>query len=160
MAVSNEQAAADGDSDVFVPLVLFIKETSHLEKVIGREFEEKLGKHLNLEIPFARIGKYDGNVVFDKSKVSKEMLTSLLEKGFEYEGQKVEFSIGSDKDLGDFMRNHGRHVGKIIQKSRRPSRRVRQGDGQAAEGAEEEVQGQGRVPRSKLPDARIVEGGL
>ena len=105
------------ESDVFVPLVLFIKETSHLEKVIGREFEEKLGKHLSLEVPFARIGKYDGNVVFDRSKISKEVLTGLLEKGFEYESQKVEFTLGADKDMGDFLRNHGRHVGKIIQKS-------------------------------------------
>lgn len=119
MAVSDkvgDEAAAEEDSQTFIPLVLFIKETSHLEKVIGREFEEKLGKHLNIEVPFARIGKYDGNVVFEKSKISKETLTNLLEKGFDYEGQKVEFSLGSDKDLGDFTRNHGRHVGKIIQK--------------------------------------------
>jgi hypothetical protein len=104
------------ESENFIPLILFIKETSHLEKVIGKEFEQKLGEHLNLVVPFARIGKYDGNVVFERSKISKEVLTSLLEKGFEYEGQKVEFSLGSDKDLSDFMRNHGRHVGKIVQK--------------------------------------------
>lgn len=100
-------------------MILFIKETSHLEKVIGKEFEAKLGEHLNMEVPFARIGKYDGNVVFDRSKISKEVLTNLLEKGFEYNGQKVEFTLGSDKDIGDFMRNHGRHVGKIIVKSRK-----------------------------------------
>jgi len=104
------------ESEHFIPLVLFIKETSHLEKVIGKEFEKKLGEELKMDVPFARIGKYDGNVVFDRSKISKETLTQLLEKGFNFEGQKVEFSLGSDKDRGDFLRNHGRHVGKIIQK--------------------------------------------
>lgn len=141
MASANDVAGEEQvESDVFVPLILFIKETSHLEKVIGREFEEKFGKHLNIEVPFARIGKYDGNVVFDKSKITKELLTTLLEKGFEYEGQKVEFTVGSDKDLGDFMRNHGRHVGKIIQKSRFNLSRIWKRNGQATERSEKEVQ--------------------
>ena len=137
--MSNNVGDEEGDSDIFVPLILFIKETSHLEKVIGREFEEKLGKHLSLEVPFARIGKYDGNVVFEKSKITKEILTNLLEKGFEYEGQKVEFSLGSDKDIGDFTRNHGRHVGKIIQKSSSSSPRIWQRNGKTSKGAEEEI---------------------
>lgn len=114
-----------------------------MEKVIGREFEQKLGEHLHIEVPFARIGKYDGNVVFDKSKLSKENLTNLLEKGFEYDGQKVEFTLGSDKDISDFMRNHGRHVGKIIQKSSLPLARIWQRNGQASERPKEEVQRKG-----------------
>jgi len=104
------------ESEQFIPIILFIKETSHLEKVIGKDFEQKLGEQLGIEVPFARIGKYDGNVVFDRSKLSKETLSKLLEKGFEYEGQKVDFTLGAHKDIGDFLRNHGRHVGKIIQK--------------------------------------------
>lgn len=101
----------------FTPLVLFIKETSHLEKVIGKDFEEKLGEQIGMTVPFARIGKYDGNVVFDRSLLSTDSLQKLLTAGFMYEGQKVEFSLGSDKDRGEFMKNHGRHVGKIIEKS-------------------------------------------
>lgn len=114
------EEAANGEepSHEFVPLLLFIKETSHLEKVIGREFEKKLGEEIKVEVPFARIGKYDGNVVFNRNQMKQETLTNLIEKGFMYNDQKVEFTLGSDKDKEEFMRNHGRHVGKIIQKSR------------------------------------------
>ena len=69
---------ADEKSNDFIPLILFIKETSHLEKVIGKEFEQKLGEHLGLDVPFARIGKYDGNVVFDRSVLTQEKLDQLL----------------------------------------------------------------------------------
>lgn len=99
-------------------MILFIRETSHLDKVIGREFEQKLSEHLKIDVPFARIGKYDGNVVFNRSQLTQEILTELLEKGWDYEGQHVTFEVGSDKDRDEFMRNHGRHVGKIIQKSK------------------------------------------
>lgn len=97
---------------------MFIKETSHLDKVIGRDFEEKLGAEVGTEIPFARIGKYDGNVVLNKNTFPKKALAKLLEKGFKYQDQHVQFDLGTDKDRGEFMRNHGRHVGKIILKSR------------------------------------------
>lgn len=114
MPEKNEDAA---DSKEFTPLVLFIRETNHLDKVIGKEFEEKLGDFLGIKVPFARIGKYDGNVVFDRSSLTNENLQKLLATGFEYEGQKVNFNLGTDKDRAEFMRDHGRHVGKIIEKS-------------------------------------------
>jgi hypothetical protein len=105
------------DSKEFIPLILFIKDTSRLDKVIGREFEAKLGEELKIEVPFARIGKYDGNVVFNRAEITQEILERLISKGFEYEGQKVVFEVGTDRDRDEFMRNHGRHVGKIILKS-------------------------------------------
>jgi hypothetical protein len=111
-----EEAAAE-ESNEFIPLILFIKDTSRLEKVIGREFEAKLGEELKIDVPFARIGKYDGNVVFNRAEMTQELLERLVTKGFEYEGQKVVFEIGTDRDRDEFMRNHGRHVGKIILKS-------------------------------------------
>jgi La domain len=111
-----EEAAAE--SNEFIPLILFIKDTSRLEKVIGREFEAKLGEELKIDVPFARIGKYDGNVVFNRAEMTQELLEKLVTKGFEYEGQKVIFEIGTDRDRDEFMRNHGRHVGKIILKSK------------------------------------------
>lgn len=105
------------ESQEFIPLILFIKETSHLDKVIGKDFEEKLGQEIKVEVPFARIGKYDGNVVFNKNTLPKKTLAALLEKGFQYNGEHVAFDLGTDKDRGEFMKNHGRHVGKIIFKS-------------------------------------------
>jgi hypothetical protein len=105
------------ESDEFNPLILFIKETSHLDKVIGKEFEEKLGAEIKAEVPFARVGKYDGNVIFNKNTLSKKSLAHLLEHGFKYQDQLVKFDLGTDKDRGEFMRNHGRHVSKIILKS-------------------------------------------
>jgi hypothetical protein len=112
-----EEAPAEAGSDEFIPLILFIHETSHLEKVVGKEFEKALGEELNAEVPFARIGKYDGNVVFDANSLTQEVLDKLLADGFTYNDQKVTFKAGNDKEVEEFMRNHGRHVGKIIQKS-------------------------------------------
>lgn len=117
-AKDDEEEAEVQASGEFIPLILFIKETSHLDKVIGKEFEKDLSAHLGIEVAFARIGKYDGNVVLDRSLVTQEIADRLLEKGFEYQGQKVVFEVGSDKDKKEFMRNHGRHIGKIILKSR------------------------------------------
>lgn len=115
--VAVAQALGDGEkSDKFIPLILFVKDTSKLDKVIGKEFEQKLSEKIKIEVPFARIGKFDGNVVFNKEDLSEEILTNLLKDGFEYEGQKVVFELGSDKDKEEFMRNHGRHVGKIVLK--------------------------------------------
>lgn len=139
---NGEDAPEGGDAsgEDFIPLILFIRETSHLEKVIGREFEAKLAEDLKVEVPFARIGKYDGNVVFNRATTPVETINRLIEKGFEYQGNKVTFDLGNDKDRDEFMRNHGRHVGKIVQKSRlRSNPRVRQEDGQAREGGQEEV---------------------
>lgn len=84
---------------------------------MGKEFEKTLGEALAVEVPFARIGKYDGNIVFDSSSVTQEVIDKLLADGFTYNEQKVGFKVGSDKEVDEFMRNHGRHVGKIIQKS-------------------------------------------
>lgn len=134
--------AAHGEekkSNEWTPLILFIKETSHLEKVIGKEFETKLGEELKIEVPFARIGKYDGNLVFNRNELSQENLNKLLEKGFEYNGQKVEFTLGNDKEREEFMRNHGRHVGKIILKSKlTDNKRVWKRNGKTFEGESEE----------------------
>jgi La domain len=118
-----EHAEEEDDGEVqasgeFIPLILFIKETSHLDKVIGKEFERDLSEKIGIEVAFARIGKYDGNVVLDRSLVTQEIADNLLEKGFEYQGQKVQFEVGNDKDKKEFMRNHGRHIGKIILKSK------------------------------------------
>lgn len=106
-------------SEEFIPLILFIHETSHLDKVVGKEFEQALGEAFKVQVPFARIGKYDGNVVFDSSTLTQDVLDKLLSDGFTYQDKKVTFKAGSDKEVDEFMRNHGRHVGKIIQKSSR-----------------------------------------
>lgn len=73
---------------------------------------------MGTKVPFARIGKYDGNVVFDRNTLTQGNLDKLLKEGFEYDGQKIEFNLGTDKDRSEFMRNHGRHVAKIVEKSR------------------------------------------
>lgn len=112
-----EKTGDDAVNSEFIPLILFIRETSHLDKVIGKEFEQKLGEHLGVKVPFARIGKYDGNVVFNRNTMTNENLQKLLTNGYEYEGQKVVFHMGTDKDRSEFIKNHGRHVGKIIEKS-------------------------------------------
>lgn len=120
-AKANEDEEDDGEDNAkgdFIPLILFIKETSHLDKVIGKEFEKELSDHLGVEVAFARIGKYDGNVVINRDLVTQEIADKLLDKGFEYQGQKVVFEVGTDKDKKEFMRNHGRHIGKIILKSK------------------------------------------
>ena len=116
-AHQEQNGEPEAEDTHFIPLILFIKDTSRLEKVIGREFESKLGEELKIDVPFARIGKYDGNVVFNRSEITQEILERLVTKGFEYEGQKIVFELGNDKDRDEFMRNHGRHVGKIILKS-------------------------------------------
>lgn len=46
---------ADGDSDILVPVILFIRDISGLEKN-GRALEEALGEKYQIQIPFARIG--------------------------------------------------------------------------------------------------------
>lgn len=117
-AKDHEEADETQAKGEFIPLILFIKETSHLDKVIGKDFEKDLSHALGIEVAFARIGKYDGNVVLDRSLVTQEIADRLLEKGFEYQGQKVVFEVGGEKDKKEFMRNHGRHIGKIILKSR------------------------------------------
>lgn len=142
-----EAAEKEAGEDEFSPLILFIHETSHLEKVVGKEFEKTLGEFLTVDVPFARIGKYDGNVVFDANSLTQEVLDKLLAEGFTYNDQKVTFKAGSDKEVEEFMRNHGRHVGKIIQKSTfRTNLRIWQEDGKAPEDWEEEIQGEDRIP--------------
>lgn len=116
-AKEDEEADETQAKGEFIPLILFIKETSHLDKVIGKDFEKDLALAIGIEVAFARIGKYDGNVVLDRSLVTQEIADRLLEKGFEYQGQKIVFEVGGEKDKKEFMRNHGRHIGKIILKS-------------------------------------------
>ena len=128
-----EKTGDDAENSEFIPLILFIRETSHLDKVIGKEFEQKLGEHLGVKVPFARIGKYDGNVVFNRNTMTNENLQKLLTNGYEYEGQKVVFHMGTDKDRSEFIKNHGRHVGKIIEKSSIVKNRNWSQDGQVRE---------------------------
>lgn len=108
----------DEKSGVLIPLILVIKETSHLENVIGREFEQKLGEHFKIDVPFARIGKFDGEIVLDRDNTDASVITKLLTEGWEYNGKKVVFEAADSRANKEFMRNHGRHVGRIVQKSK------------------------------------------
>ena len=77
-----------------------------------------MSQKLKIDVPFARVGKYDGNLVFNRNNIPSTTLSSLLENGYEFNGQTLKLDLGTDADRDEFMRNHGRHVGKIILKSK------------------------------------------
>lgn len=103
------------DPNVFTPLILFVRDTEKLGRK-GREIEEAMGKKYLIKIPFVRIGKGDGHLVLDKWATKAEIIKELTDTGFEYEGETITFDVGTDRDRDLFMKDHGRHVGKIVDK--------------------------------------------
>lgn len=114
-----EQAheADDGDSDIMVPVILFIRDISGLEKN-GRALEEALGEKYQIQIPFARIGSQGdgGHVLLDKSATEKSVIEELTTKGFELNGKVIKFDLGTDRDRDAFLKEHGSHVNRIIKR--------------------------------------------
>lgn len=115
---AEEKVAEAYPTDQFIPLILFIRDTTQIEGVFGKEAEEIMAKALGTDVPFIRIGKYDGNIVFDKNVIPPQVLSDLLQNGFELKGTQIKVDMGSDRDRQGFMKEHGRHVGKLIKRSR------------------------------------------
>lgn len=134
-------------TDQFIPLILFIRDTTQIEGVFGKEAEEIMAKALGTDVPFIRIGKYDGNIVFDKNVIPPQVLSDLLQNGFELKGTQIKLDLGSDRDRQGFMKEHGRHVGKLIKRSKAGLSRIREGDGQPHQGGrrQEEVPWEDRL---------------
>lgn len=100
---------------MFTPVILFVRKTEGIPRN-GKSIEEALGKKYMIKVPFVRIGQSDGHLVLDKFATEKKVIDELLEKGFEIEDAKIEFDIGTDRDRDLFMKDHGRHVSKIVEK--------------------------------------------
>lgn len=113
----DDDEAVDGDSDIMVPVILFIRDISGLEKN-GRALEEALGEKYQLQIPFARVGSQGdgGHVLLDKSATDKSIIEELTTKGFELNGKVIKFDLGTDRDRDAFLKEHGSHVNRIIKR--------------------------------------------
>lgn len=113
----NEDEEAEGESDILVPVILFIRDIAGLEKN-GRALEEALGEKFQLQIPFARIGSQGdgGHVLLDKGATDKSIIDQLTTKGFELNGKIIKFDLGTDRDRDAFLKEHGSHVNRIIKR--------------------------------------------
>lgn len=109
--------AGDLKDDEMEPLILFIRDVASLYKK-GRTLEEEVGAKFSISVPFARIGKSDdgGQILLDKRATPDTVVETLLKDGFEFEGKKVKFDVGTDKDRQRFMRDHKQHVNRIIKR--------------------------------------------
>jgi hypothetical protein len=104
------------NSDQFIPLIIKIKNVDEVPKTNGKELEEAVEKQLGLKVGFARLGKMDGQILFDHTSVKLDDLEKLLAGKVEFNGQNLECVVSRDKESDFFFKEHGRHVGKIIEK--------------------------------------------
>lgn len=113
----------------FLAWVLYIPDASDLPKN-GKMIEECIAEQYKMDVPFARINKTTGNVVFDRYQANPETVLSLLDHGFEVEGKKVSIIEANDKEKNFFFRENGHFLDKIIKKkySKRVQRSKREAD--------------------------------
>jgi len=72
----NSQLVEDSNT-VFVPLLLVITDVSTLPKN-GKLIEETIGEQYKMKVPYARVNKSNGHLVFDKNvKESSEVVEKL-----------------------------------------------------------------------------------
>jgi len=78
--------------------------------------EETIQKQYDIDVPFARIAKTCGHIVFDRNTVKESDISKLLEKGFDFEEKKISVIEANDKEKNFFFRENGNFLDKVIKK--------------------------------------------
>jgi len=103
-------------SKVFVPHLLIITDVDGLPKN-GKLMEETIGEQFKTKVPYARINRSNGHLVFDKNcKDSSEAIEKLLVDGFEFEGKKFEVIASDDRERNLFNKENLAYLEKIVKK--------------------------------------------
>jgi len=83
-------------------LLLVITDVSSLPKN-GKLIEETIGEQYKTKVPYARVNKSNGHLVFDKNhKETSEVVEKLLKDGFEFDGKKLEVIAADDRERNLF----------------------------------------------------------
>lgn len=102
-------------SKYFVPVLLVIPDVSGLPKN-GKLIEDTIGKEYEVKVPYARINKMNGHIVFDKNDTDPKLLENLLKNGFHFETNKIEVISASEREINFFNRENLAYQDKIVKK--------------------------------------------
>jgi len=110
------QAEENSDKDkYFIPALLVIPDISSLPKN-GKLIEETIGKQYDVKVPYARINKMNGHIVFDRNATEQSLLDRVLKEGFEFDGNKIDVIQASDRELNFFNKENLSYLDKIVKK--------------------------------------------
>jgi len=111
-----EAGAKNDDADkYFVPALLVIPDISSLPKN-GKLIEETIGKQYDTIVPYARINKMNGHIVFDRNSTEQSLIDRVLKEGFEFDGNKIDVIQASDRELNFFNKENLSYLDKIVKK--------------------------------------------
>lgn len=99
----------------FVPCLLVIPDIGSLPKN-GKLIEETIGKQYDTKVPYARINKMNGHIVFDRNATEQDLLNKVLKEGFEFEGNHIDVIQASDRELNFFNKENLSYLDKIVKK--------------------------------------------
>merc|ERR1712151_1298070 len=75
------QKSEDADKEkFFIPTLLVIPDISSLPKN-GKLIEETIGKQYDVKVPYARINKMNGHIVFDRNATEQSLIDRVLKEG-------------------------------------------------------------------------------
>jgi len=106
---------AEDKEKYFVPCLLVIPDISSLPKN-GKLIEETIGKQYDTKVPYARVNKQNGHIVFDRNATEQDLLNKILKEGFEFEGNKIDVIQASDRELNFFNKENLSYLDKIVKK--------------------------------------------
>lgn len=114
--VHNDTEEQEEDkSKYFAPLLLVIPDVTGLPKN-GKLIEDTIGKQYNCVVPYARINRSNGHVVFDKNATEAGLIEKLMTEGFELEGNKCVLVESDDRERNLFNKENLTYLEKIVKK--------------------------------------------
>lgn len=111
-----EEGKLDNQKDKYVvkePLIFTLK-TDKPFTAGRKQVQEPLEAKLGLVIPYCRFAKQEGNFVVDKSSVSSEKQTEIVNDGFKVGDTKFTVALANEKDLDVFWEKHGDHYQSCV----------------------------------------------
>merc|ERR1712183_446566 len=116
MKEAAQEKNEDADKEkYFIPALLVIPDISSLPKN-GKLIEETIGKQYDVRVPYARINKMNGHIVFDRNATEQSLLDRVLKEGFEFDGNKIDVIQASDRELNFFNKENLSYLDKIVKK--------------------------------------------
>jgi len=106
---------AEEKAKYFAPLLLVIPDVSGLPKN-GKLIEDTIGKQYDMVVPYARVNKTNGHVVFDKNGTDAAVIEKLMTEGFELEGNKCTLVESDDRERNLFNKENLAYLEKIVKK--------------------------------------------
>jgi len=116
LAKADDDKNSEDDQDKpFLAWVLYIPDASNLPKN-GKLIEDTIKNQYSIDVPFARIDKTCGHIIFDRNTAKESDVNKLMEKGFDFDDKKISVIEANDKEKNFFFRENGSFLDKIIKK--------------------------------------------